>query len=240
MKEILKNLEELGFYSYEEPTLVPIIQALQLNNNSVWLTDGRYERLDTLDTTLSPEADELMENSMDESDGFLYLYKPLPPHRCFSFDKEDLYECPPMIFEDDYLCKSLSRCGVIIEDKDVDEYEDSEGNLHIITNAGDFLICPAEFRSSFHYCLGWQVVTARILLMLNIILSQAGSSERFYVLGEDGEEGNTNIALLNPSIFKFFQDTSKLEERYLPKPIEKYYERILNIMRAICSNSALI
>lgn len=63
MKEILKKLEELDFYSYEEPILVPIVQALQLNNNSVWLTDGRYKKLDTLYITLSPEADELMCNT---------------------------------------------------------------------------------------------------------------------------------------------------------------------------------
>jgi hypothetical protein len=226
MKEILKNLEELGFYSYEEPTLVPIIQALQLNNNSIWLRDGRYKRLDTLDTTLSKEAEELMDNATDERDNFLYLYRPLPPHRCFPFDKEDLYEYPPMIFEDDYLCNSLSRCGIIIED--VDEYEDSEGNSHLITNVGDFLICPYEFKSGFtQNCLKWRVITARIMLMLNIILSQAGSPEKFYILSEEGKEGDTTVVLLNPSMFKFFQDTSKLEDRDLPKPIEKYFESIL-------------
>ncbi|MCD8488705.1 MAG: hypothetical protein LRZ84_18690 [Desertifilum sp.] len=229
MKQIVKKLEHLGFYSYEEPTLVPVIQALQLNNKLIWLISGRYKRLDALDMSLSLRANELIDNVMDESDNFLYLYRPLPPHRCFSFDKEDLYEYPPMIFEDDYLCRSLSRCGVII--KEADEYEDSEGNLHLTTNVGDFLILPVEFSSSStRNCLKWQIVTARILLRLNTILSQASSPEKFYILDEEGEEGHTTIALLNSSMFKFFQDTSKLEEleeRYLPKPIEKYFKSIL-------------
>jgi hypothetical protein len=225
MKEILKKLQRLGFYSYEEPRLVPIIQALQLNNNSLWLTDGRYKKLEGLDTTLFSEADELMHSAIDNSDEFLYLYRPLPPHRCFFFDKEDLYEYPPMIFEDDYLCKTLRRYGVIIED--VDEYEDSEGNLHLVSNVGDFLICPAEFRSSFiHNCLKWQVAIARIILMLNVILSQASSHERFYVLREEHEEGIT-IVLLDSSIFDFFHTAKGLENRCLPKPIEEYFQSIL-------------
>lgn len=227
MKEILKNLEELGFYDYEDATLVPIIQALQLNNNSVWLTDVRYEIVNKVDIISSPEVNELMDNVTVESDNFLYLYRPLPPHRCFSLDKEDLYEYPPMIFEDDYLCNSLRRCGILIED--VDEYEDFEGNLHLITNVGDFLICPYKFRASFtkNY-LKWRIVTAKILLMLNMILSQAGSSEKFYVLSEEGVEGNTTVVMLNPSMFKFFQDTSKLGKRDLPKPIDTYFETILS------------
>nr|WP_322712655.1 hypothetical protein [Nostoc sp. ChiSLP03a]MDZ8213883.1 hypothetical protein [Nostoc sp. ChiSLP03a] len=223
MKEILKTLEDLGFYSYEDPTLVLIIQMLQLKNNSVWITDGRYKRLDALDTTLSSAADELMDNGNE----FLYLYRPLPPHRCFSLDKEDVYEYPPIIFEDDYLCNSLRRCGIMI--KDVDEYEDLDGSLHLITDAGDFLICPTEFRSSStqNIYLNWRVVTARILLMLNTLLSQADSDERFYVLGEEGKEGITTIVLLSSSMSKFFQETKELEERDLPKPIEKYFENIL-------------
>ncbi|MDF0551595.1 hypothetical protein [Kamptonema sp. UHCC 0994] len=225
MKEVLKNLEDLDFYSYEEPTLVPIIQALQLNNNSVWLTDGRYKRLDTLSTILSPEADELMCNAMDDGDEFLYLYRPLPLHRCFFFDKEDLYEYPPMIFEDDYLCKSLRRYGIIVED--INEYEDFEGNLHLISNIGDFLICPAKFRYSFiHNCLKWQVVIARILLMLNVVLSQVGSNERFYVLREEDEEGII-VVLLDSPIFNFLHETKEIEESCLPKPIETYFESIL-------------
>lgn len=225
MKEILKKLQELGFYSYEEPTLVPIIQALQLNNNSLWLTDGRYKKLEGLDTTLSSEADELMHSAIDNSDEFLYLYRPLPPHRCFSFDKEDLYEYPPMIFEDDYLCKTLRRYGVIIED--VDEYEDSEGNLHLVSNVGDFLICPAEFRASFiHNYLKWQVAIGKIILMLNVILSQAGSHERFFVLREEHEEGIA-IVLLDSSIFNFLHTTKGLENRCLPKPIEEYFQSIV-------------
>ncbi|MDZ8065327.1 MAG: hypothetical protein RMY64_06760 [Nostoc sp. DedQUE08] len=226
MKEILKDLEGLGFYSYENSTLVPIIQALQLNNNSIWLRDGKYKRLNTLDITSFPEAEELMDNEPDEDDNFLYLYRPLPPHRCFTLDKEDLYEYPPMIFEDIYLCNSLSRCGVIIED--VDEYEDSEGNSHLITNVCDFLICPYEFRTSYtQNYLKWRVVTARILLMLNLILSQADSDARFYLLSEEGKEGDTIVVLINPPIFKFFQYISELENQDLPKPIEKYFESIL-------------
>ncbi|MBD2493803.1 hypothetical protein [Nostoc sp. FACHB-280] len=229
MKEILNYLDELGFYYYENSNLVALIQSLQLNNNSIWLRDGKYQILNELDIKLFPDADNLMDNVTEVSDNFLYLYRPLPPHRCFAFDKEDLYEYPPMIFEDNYLCNSLSRCGIIIED--VDEYEDSEGNLHLITNVRDFLICPYEFRSQFtQIYLKWRVVTARILLMLNLILSQADSDERFYVLSEDGQEGDIILVLLNPEMFKFFQDIGKLENQYVPKPVETYFESILSLI----------
>jgi len=224
MNEILENLEYLGFYSYEEPSLVPIIQLVQLSNNSVWLTEGRYKRLNTLDITLSSIANELMYNSND----FLYLYRSLPPHRCFSIDKEELYEYPPLIFEDNYLCNSLKECGVVINN--VDEYEDDDGNLFLITNVERFLICPTEFRSpsTQNVYLNWRVVAARIFLMLNIILSQSNSTEKFYVLREEGKEGIITVVLLNSSMFRFFQDTKNLEERYLLKPIEKYFKNILS------------
>ena len=163
MKDILKALEELGFYTYEESALVPVIKTLQLSNNSVWVIEGRYDKFDT---SLSLANNKLVETA----DEFIYLYENLPPHRCFSIDREDLYEYPPMIFEYQYLCDGLRRCGVIIND--VDEYEDSDDNLHLITNLGDFLICPGEFRASCnHAYLKWEAVVSHTMKMLNNLLS---------------------------------------------------------------------
>ncbi|BAS59971.1 hypothetical protein NIES2135_66260 (plasmid) [Leptolyngbya boryana NIES-2135] len=213
----LKILEELGFYAYEDPNLVPIIQALQIKNNSLWLIDGRYEQLEM---QLPLVDNELMENI----DSALYLYQPLPVQRCFSIDREDLYEYPPTIFENQYLNSSLKKCDVNVDE--VDEYEDSHGNVHLITNLGDFLICPGKFRSS---CTGtfqkWQVVISKSLAMLNELLSRIDSSERFYVLHEEDQERIT-IVLLNPALFDFLRATKKSEQRHLPQPIKEYFKNL--------------
>lgn len=217
MVDELIALEELGFYAYEDTNLVPIIQALQIKNDSLWVMEGRYEQLEMQ----LPLADnELMENI----DGYLYLDHPLPAHRCFSIDREDLYEYPLTIFENQYLNSSLKKCGVNVDE--VDEYEDSHSNVHLITNLGDFLICPEKFRSSsigtFHK---WQVVTLKTLTMLNELLSGAGSSERFYVLHEEDQE-RVAIVLLNPALFDFLRATKKSEQRHLPQPIKEYFKNL--------------
>jgi hypothetical protein len=137
----------------------------------------------------------------------------------------DLYEYPPMIFEYQYLCNSLRKCGVIIND--IDEYEDENGNLHLITDIGDFFICPEEFRASYnHAYLKWEAIISHTIKMLNDLLFQTGSDEKFYVLHEKSEE-ITVIVLLNSPLFNFFGDTKELENQCLPKPIEKYFENIL-------------
>lgn len=214
MADELKTLEELGFYAYENPNLVPIIQALQIKNNLLWLMDGRYEQ---------PEMQlPLVDNELIESiDGALYLYQPLPTHRCFSIDREDLYEYLPTIFEDQYLNSSLRKCGVNVDE--VDEYEDSHGNVHLITNLGNFLICPERFRSS---CTGtlqnWQVVISKSLAMLNELLSGVDSSERFYVLHEEDQE-RIAIALLNSALFDFLYANKEINQQYSPQSIEEYF-----------------
>lgn len=218
MENILTALENFGFYTYEDPILVPVIQKLQLRNNSVWIIEGRYEELDVPDNELMEYGD----------DGFLYLDTSLPPYRCFLLDIEDIYEYPQSVFEDyEYLRNSLRKCRVFIED--VDEYEDSEGHLHLITNAGDFLICPTEFRSSFTpNCLNWQVTAFHTILMLNNLLSQVKSTERFYVLYQE-DECLLAIVLLNSSMFNFFQNSEQLKNQYLPKPVKTYFESILSL-----------
>lgn len=168
-----------------------------------------------------PLADnELMENI----DGYLYLDHPLPIHRCFSIDREDLYEYPPTIFENQYLNSSLKKCGVNVDE--LDEYEDSPGNVHLITNLGDFLICPGRFRSS---CTGilqkWQVVISKSLTMLNELLSGVHSSERFYVLHEQDQE-RIAIVLLNSALFDFLRTTKESKQQYLPQPIEEYFKNL--------------
>lgn len=201
MEDILKTLEELGFYTYEEPALVPIIKTLQLSHNSVWIREGIYKQLKA---PLTVTNNQLIETCNE----FINLYGNLPPHRCFSIDKEDLYEYPPMIFEYQYLCNSLRKCGVIIND--IDEYEDEDGNLHLITDVGDFLICPEEFRASYnHAYLKWEAVISHTIKMLNDLLSQTGSDEKFYMLHEESEE-ITFIVLLNSCLFNFFNGTKEL------------------------------
>lgn len=39
MVDELIALEELGFYAYEDTNLVPIIQALQIKNDSLWVIE---------------------------------------------------------------------------------------------------------------------------------------------------------------------------------------------------------
>jgi hypothetical protein len=219
MREILKTLESLDFYIYEEASLIPKIQILQLNSNSPWVMDGRHEKLELIDILPTPELIETLENA-------LFIYSPLPPHRCFSLDQEDLFEYPPMIFENEYLSNSLRKCGVIIEG--IDEYEDSHGNLHMITNLGDFLICPAKFRlsSGQNSDLNWHVATAQILLMLNTFLSQVMSYERFYVLHERSEE-LLIVVLLNTNLFNFFCANPEIKSEWIPKSVEEYYSNLL-------------
>jgi hypothetical protein len=218
MREILKTLEGLDFYIYEEATLIPVIQILQLTSDSPWVMDGRHEKQELTDVLAVPELIEALEEA-------LYIYNPLPPHRCFSFDQEDLFEYPPMIFENEYLSDSLRKCGVSIES--IDEYEDSYGNLHLITDLGDFLICPAKFRmsSSQDRGLTWHVATAQILLMFNTLLSQVRSYERFYVLHERSDE-LVIVVLLNTKLFDFFRTNPEIKSQWIPKSIEEYYSNI--------------
>lgn len=224
MKEILTDLEKLGFYSYEPPGLVPLIKALQLKNSSVWLTEGKYLISDVIDRNISSEADKFMDRNQENGNSFIYLYKPWPLYRCFSFDKEDLYEYPPMIFEDDYLCYHFKKHGINIET--TEEYEDFDGNLHLGTNVGDFLICPAKFRSSFiHNNLKWQVVIKRIISMINFIMMKSGSHEKFYVLYEQDEE-QIIVTLLELSLFNFLSSKKKFNKESLPKTIENYFSSI--------------
>lgn len=218
MEKTLKILEELGFYTYEEPDLIPIIQTLQIEHNSIWLMDGRYE---STKATFAPKNNEIVEIIGED----LYIYQPLPAYRCLTVDKEDLYECLPTILENQQLNSSLRKCGVQIDE--LDEYEDSSGNLHLVTNLGTFLISPAKFRSSSSgsVYLNWQVITFKVLSMLNNLLFRADSLEKFYVLREEDQE-RISLALLTPTLFEFLQNTEELESQYLAKPIEKYFESL--------------
>ncbi|MCT7987850.1 hypothetical protein [Laspinema olomoucense] len=224
MKEILNDLEKLGFYSYEPPSLVPLIKALQLKNSSVWLTEGKYLISDVINRNISSEADEFMDKNQENGNNLIYLYKPWPLYRCFSLDKEDLYEYPPLIFEDDYLCYHFKKHSINVEN--ADEYEDSDGNLHLFTNVGDFLICPAKFRSSFiSNHLKWQTVITRIISMINSILHKSGSHEKIYALWEKDEE-QIIVTLLDWSLFNLLNSNKNLKEEFLPQPIEKYFPNI--------------
>lgn len=208
MQQIIEHLEELEFYSYEDSSLIPVIKGLQLETDSIWVLEGRYENL-RLD--ISSTNSDLME----VSDSVLYTYFPLPPHRCFSLDQDDIYEYLPTVFENPYLLNVLQRH--LININDADEYEDDNGNLYLNTNVGNALICPHNFRSvnapKINLC--WQVVTKNILLMLNKLLLDAGSSEKFYILRQTSEE-LIAVVMLSPPIFEFLQEIDGSNGEFCP------------------------
>lgn len=209
MQEIVESLEELGFYSYEDLDLVPLIKSLQLKTNSIWVLEGRYENLNLSEFSMNPDL-------MEISNSTLYTYFPLPPHRCFSLDQDDIYEYLPTIFENPYLLNVLQRH--LINIKDVDEYEDNNGNLHLNTNMGNSLICPHDFRSmnAPKMNLRWQLVTKNIISMLNKWLFDVGSCEKFYILRQTSEE-LIAVVMLSPPILEFLQEIDNLNGEFCPK-----------------------
>lgn len=214
MKELLDQLEKLGFYKYEEPNIIPILKSLSEQVGSPFLIDEQYQyaHLNSIVETDEIEIDE----------GALWLNYPRPFNRLCFLSREDLYEYLPYGFEK--LQPILENYSITISE--VDEYETDEGDRGITVNEVEYVICPEAINvSGVNYSTRWNYTVAKFLMVVNAILSQATSEERVYVIKELDEDG-LYFAFLPPQINTLILEGSMLEDEK-PKSIETYFSKYL-------------
>lgn len=214
MEELLNQLENLGFYKYEEPSIIPVLKSLSAQIGSPFLIEEQYQyaHLDSIVETDDIEIDE----------GALRLNYPRPFNRLCFLSREDLYEYLPYGFEK--VQPILENYGITTSE--VDEYETDEGDRGIAVNGIEYVICPEAINvSGVNYSTRWNYTVAKFLIVVNAILSQAASEERVYVIKELDEDG-LYFTFLSPRINTLILESSMLE-REKPKSIETYFSRYL-------------
>lgn len=220
MEELLNQLEHLGFYRYEERSMITVLKALSMQTQSPWLFEGRYQYQD-LDSVVETEAAEVIE-------GELWLHYTRPLNHLYFLSREDLYEYPPYGFEE--LQSVLEAYGVNVNVSDIDEYETDEGDRGIVVNETEYLVCPEFISSSgVHYLVRWNCTVAKFLMILNVMLAEAQSEKRVYVIrGADEDEDGLYIAFLSSQMNQLILESSILEAEK-PQQIETYFSKYLEI-----------
>ncbi|MGB8700897.1 MAG: hypothetical protein WCD18_15900, partial [Thermosynechococcaceae cyanobacterium] len=63
MEELLNQLEELGFYKYEEPSMIKMLKSLATQTGSPLVVDGQYQYAD-LDSIVETDEIEVIEGTL--------------------------------------------------------------------------------------------------------------------------------------------------------------------------------
>jgi hypothetical protein len=181
MEEFIFQLEELGFYKYENPNAIAILKTLSIQERSIWLFDDFYQCND-----LIKEEFEIIDIDGFLQEDSLHLDEPHPRYRLHWLDLEDLHDNGTRdLFQEPQ--PFLAKNGLIFSE--IIDYYNKTYDFLVKIDGIEYFIYPDEINSEKIPCYEQYNFTAqRVFQRINNFLAEVKSPERAYVIRAEKEK----------------------------------------------------